>query len=94
MDYLNKVMVEHPYKNKNISLKEYLKLTLVTFLKEGEGFSGKRPFGNSDWDWQIYKGLIALDSSLGKLDEDGYINTVDQRACDMIIMKCVEEVFK
>lgn len=94
MDYLNKTMVEHPYKRKNITLKEYLKLTLLTFIEEGESFSGKRPFGNSDWDWQIYKGLITLDNNLGTLDEDGYIGIVDQRSCDKVIVKCIEEVFK
>lgn len=94
MDYLNNTKVEHPHKRKNITLKKYLKLTFLTFVKEGESFSGKRPFGNSDWEWQIYKGLISLDSSLGKLDEDRYIETVDQRACDKIIIQCIEEVFE
>lgn len=94
IDYLNNTLVENPYGGKDLTLKEYLKETLLTFIREGESFSGKRPFGNSDWDWQIYKGLIALDNSLGTLDEDGYIATVDSEACDRIIVKCVKEVFK
>ena len=94
MNYLNDTLVQNPYGGKDLTLKEYLKETFLTFIHEGESFSGKRPFGNSDWDWQIYKGLITLDNSLGTLDEDGYIDTVNRKACDKIIVQCVEEVFK
>ena len=94
MDYLNNTLVANPHKGKPLTLKEYLKLTLLTFIEEGECFSSKRPFGDSDWDWQIYRGLIALDSCLGSLDEDHCIDTCDWKACDKIIMQCVEEIFQ
>lgn len=38
---------------------EYLAEILNTLLSEGEGFSGKRPLGNSDWDYNIENALEA-----------------------------------
>lgn len=40
-----------------MSLREWLKSLLATLWEEGEGFSGKRPFGDSGWDWQLYADL-------------------------------------
>jgi hypothetical protein len=33
----------------NITIRDYLRILLETLWEEGEGFSGKRPFGNSGW---------------------------------------------
>jgi hypothetical protein len=52
---------------------EYLIALLKTLWNEQEGFSGKRPFGNSDWDSEIIKPLITSGLLDGQLDEDGYI---------------------
>jgi hypothetical protein len=41
---------------------------------EGESFSGKRPFGNSDWEYDLYVPLIQAGFIEGKLDADGYID--------------------
>lgn len=32
---------------------EFIANTAAQLWLEGEGFSGKRPFGNSGWDWAI-----------------------------------------
>jgi len=37
----------------NITVRDYLFHLLKTLWAEGEGFSGKRPFGNSGWDYEI-----------------------------------------
>ncbi len=62
---------------KNITVRDYLRTLLETLWNEGEGFSGKRPFGNSGWEYDIYKPLIAGGFIPGELDEDGYVNDVD-----------------
>lgn len=41
----------------------YLAEILITLLREGAGFSGKRPLGNSDWDYSIDEALKDLDLS-------------------------------
>lgn len=49
------------------------KLTESLWIKE-EDFSGKRPFGNSDWKDPIIYALILNDHLEGELDEYGYID--------------------
>jgi hypothetical protein len=74
----------------DLTVRDYLRTLLMTLWEEGEGFSGKRPFGNSGWEYDIYKPLIAGGFIPGALDEDGYVNTVDDKiagayVCDLIL---------
>ena len=39
------------------TLREYMQLLLTTLFEEGEGFSGKRPLGNSGWDYEVGKSI-------------------------------------
>lgn len=39
------------------TVKEYLIALLLNVWSEEEGFSGKRPFGNSGWKYEIYEAL-------------------------------------
>lgn len=53
------------------TIREYLHALLLAVWEEGEGFSGKRPFGNSGWEFDLYVPLAKegfLD--LGPLDRD------------------------
>lgn len=74
----------------DLTVREYLRTLLMTMWEEGEGFSGKRPFGNSGWEYDLYKPLIAGGFIPGKLDEDGYVDTFDEKVagpyvCDLIL---------
>lgn len=40
------------------TVKGYLKALLSTLWDECEGFSGKRPFGNSGWEYDLTDALI------------------------------------
>jgi hypothetical protein len=35
------------------TIREYLVELATAVWRQGEGFSGKRPFGNSDWQWDL-----------------------------------------
>ena len=59
------------YADAGPTLGDYLRVTLKTLIREGEGFSGKRPLGNSDWDYQLAKVLLEYKVIPGTLDEDG-----------------------
>lgn len=50
-----------------VSLREACKALLLTVIKEGEGFSGKRPFGNSGWE---YEWCEAVANALGLNSHD------------------------
>jgi hypothetical protein len=41
----------------NLTPREWLCDLLLTLWHDGEGFSGKRPWGNSGWETDIYKPL-------------------------------------
>lgn len=52
---------------------EYLGALLMTLWEEDEGFSGKRPFGNSGWQWDVYTALVKAGLAEGSVyDDDGF----------------------
>ena len=72
------------------TIRDYLKGLLSKLWLEGEGFSGKRPFGNSGWDFELYKPLIKAGLVMGKLDGDGYIEDLDNKAADKLIFEAID----
>jgi len=56
----------------DLTVRGYLRTLLSTVWNEGESFSGKRPFGNSGWEFDI---LVPLAKAgfvdLGPVDETG-----------------------
>ena len=72
---------------------EYLKLLLLTLWDEEEGFSGKRPFGNSGWQHEVYTALLTARVVDGKLDEDGFVDEIDYYDADNIVRKIIISVF-
>lgn len=52
---------------------QYLATLTRTVWYEGEGFSGKRPFGNSGWKGEIAHALILNKILDGELDEYGLV---------------------
>ena len=72
------------------SFKSYFKILLKSLWRQGEGFSGKRPFGNSDWQWNIYKYLVESGAVEGGFDDDGYLDWFKQETADRVIIKLIE----
>lgn len=70
------------------TVRDYLAELLITLWEEEEGFSGKRPFGNSGWQHEVYDGLVKAGVLNGTVDDDGYINDVDWREAEAL-MKAV-----
>jgi hypothetical protein len=76
------------------TIRDYLHELLLGVLVEREGFSGKRPFGNSGWEYDLYQPLIKAGLIDGELDEEyGYINSVDRKAGDEMILDAVDALF-
>jgi hypothetical protein len=74
--------------------RNYIKLLLLTLWEEKESFSGKRPFGNSGWDYYIAASLIEIFPNLGKLNEDGYVDEVDDDLVNDYVAQIIEYIFK
>lgn len=80
------------------SLREYFQDLLTTLWSKGEGFSGKRPFGNSGWELDIHHCLATQEVLGGKvvLDEDGYVyrTDYDRKAYNKLVFALIEHCFK
>ncbi len=70
----------------------YLQALLLKLWEEEEGFSGKRPFGNSGWSYELYRPLIAAGKvEGGKLDEDGGVQ--EKGDADQVVYEAIEALF-
>ena len=78
------------------TVREYLKALLTQLWAEGEGFSGKRPFGNSGWEREIYIALVKGRAVPGKIfEEEGYehldrFSDTARKKADKLIFKAIE----
>lgn len=70
----------------------YLIELLATLWREEQSFSGKRPFGNSGWQYDLYVPLVKAGLISGELDEDGYPVEVDYKAGDRLIQAAIGEL--
>jgi hypothetical protein len=72
------------------TIQDYLIALLARVWDQQEGFSGKRPFGNSGWDWDTYPPLIKAGLIDGKLSEDGYVEEADDNAGQRLIAEAIQ----
>lgn len=77
----------------DLTIRDYLQTLLTTLWEEKEGFSGKRPFGNSGWDYDLYTPLIKSGFISGSLDACGYIQEFDRSEADEYIAKLITVAF-
>jgi hypothetical protein len=74
-----------------ITLRAYLKELLLTVWDEEEGFSGKRPFGNSGWQHDLAGALIRAGvDDIGRVDGDGWIEKLDGPAFQKLMHEAME----
>jgi hypothetical protein len=71
----------------------YLQALLTTLWHEGEGFSGKRPFGNGGWELDVYKGFVEAKLIDGELDpEHGWLNDCDSEAGKALVLEVIKRI--
>ena len=75
-----------------LTVRQYLTNLVSEVWKWDEGFSGKRPFGNSDWKWDIYGPMVKAEFVAGEIeDEWGYvISRTEQTKADVLILLAIE----
>jgi len=74
------------------TVRGYLVALLALLWEHQEGFGGKRPFGNSGWQYDLYVPLMKAGFITGKLDEDGYAEEMDNAAGDRLIMAAIQHL--
>lgn len=72
------------------TVRDYLKTLLSTLWREDECFSGKRPFGNSGWQYEVYTALVKAKATPGMISEDGDLEDVDIDAADNLIQAAIK----
>ena len=78
---------------KHISIRQHLHELMSTLWEEGEGFSGKKPFGNSGWEYDLYKPLVIHGIVKGDVDEYGDIENFSHKECHRIIDSLIDHIF-
>lgn len=74
------------------TVREYLATLLHLLWDEQEGFNGKRPFGNSGWDYDIYRALIAGGALAGTYDDKVGAHINDYRQARILVRTLIEEM--
>ena len=74
------------------TVRDYLTKLLLTLWDEGEGFSGKRPLGNSGWEGDLIGPLIRDGLIDGALDEYGYIEEADWDKGPALVAAAIREL--
>lgn len=74
------------------SVRGYLVELLAAVWREQEGFSGKRPFGNSSWDWEPMGALVKAGLLNGAIDQDGYVDDVDDQRGHELIAQAIQSL--
>jgi hypothetical protein len=77
------------------TVRGYLIALLDKLWREDDRFSGKHPFGNSQWQYDLYEpmgraGMVAM-----AFDADGYVETfshAEQVRADSLILAAIQEL--
>ena len=80
----------------SFTIREYFKFLLLNLWDEKEGFSGKRPFGNSGWEYELYATLIKNNIILGELDDFGQVQTLNkenEQKADQLIFDVISNLY-
>jgi hypothetical protein len=77
----------------DVTIRDYLRTLLLTLWHEKEGFDGKRPFGNSGWDRELYRALVVNGAIRGE-EDDGYLEWVDKEAAHELIENLIIHIFE
>lgn len=75
------------------TIRDFLVSLLLQLWQDKDGFSGKYPFGDSMWEWEVYSSLVAAGHTSGTLNEQGYIDEdsdFDPDYADFLILKAIE----
>lgn len=72
------------------TVRGYLLALLKRVWVDGEEFSGKRPFGNSGWEYDLFRPLVQAGFVEGTLDEWGGIVDVDYDAGNKLIHQAID----
>jgi hypothetical protein len=72
------------------TIRGYLIRLLAELWDAGECFSGKHPFGNSDWEGEPLVALARAGHVTARFDADGYVEDLDEEAGRRLITAAIQ----
>lgn len=76
--------------DRDVSVRNFFKQLMLTLFAEGEGFSGKRPFGNSGWTHDLEKAAVVNGFVQGVIDSEGYVENIHSEAFDDLVFETIK----
>lgn len=77
------------------TVRDYLIRLLALAWEHEEAFNGKRPFGNSGWQYEVYAPIVRAGLLPGAFDEyDELGGDFDYREADQLILAAINELGK
>ena len=86
--------VESKELGRRVSMRQYFVILAKTVWQEEENFSGKRPWGNSSWQYEIYAEMVRAGMVRGRLDDNGYVDGADIKQADALILAALDDWIK
>jgi hypothetical protein len=74
------------------TVRDYLKALLRGVWEDLECFSGKRPFGNSSWEYELYYALADAEVITAELNEEGEFIDFDEDGARKLIFEAIESL--
>lgn len=87
-DVLDLVIPAGDHGEDPVTFREYLKLLLFGLWVD-PNFSGKRPFGNSGWQFDVYEAMVKAGMVRGTLGGDGSLEDVDRGTAEMLVHRAI-----
>jgi len=91
-DNILNLKIEHSLFDQNYTIRDYLCELLINIWEEKEMFSGKRPFVNSDWEYDLYKPLVKNGVIEGTIEGE-YVKTVNEKQASNLIRGLIAHCF-
>jgi hypothetical protein len=76
------------------TIRDYLVKLLTQVWEELDNFSGKRPFGNSGWEWEVHEALFRAGLIEGVWQDEETMQEADENAGDELVLAAIAELGK
>lgn len=74
------------------TVRAYLKTLLLLLWEDPESFNGKRPFGDSGWEHDLFDTLLRNRIISGHIDEDGDVREIDEETAHKLIKNAIKDL--
>lgn len=75
-----------------VTVRDYLKQLLIEVWDKGESFSGKRPFGNSGWEYDLYYVLVKNGYVTGYINQYGEVEDANFDHANRLIFDAIRSL--